>query len=175
MFHFWSTVVVPSNGIVPIKLYVQMHFESSPQSQLQSLVQCRQFGTCYTSTVMPSLWCKYAFIIFPYGMARGASVSVFKPKNYLDFQSWRLCWEDIEACSWLRLWNFSYECVKQYLFKVQVVYAFDVFQWILAAMIEEEVSLFPFESKVFIESCSVGCNCVQPLRLSLFKDTSCLS
>ena len=42
-------------------------------------------------------------------------------------------------------------------------------------MIEEEVSFFPFESKVFMESRSDGCNCVQPLRLSLFKDISCLS
>ena len=56
-----------------------------------------------------------------------------------------------------------------------MVFAFDAFQWILAVMFEEEVSFSPFESKVFIESCSVGCNCVQPLRLSLFKDTSCLS
>ena len=56
-------------------------------------------------------------------------------------------------------------------FKVQVVYVFDAVYVILAAMMEETSSLFPFESKVCVESCNAGWNCVQPSLLSLFKYT----
>jgi hypothetical protein len=52
-----------------------------------------------------------------------------------------------------------------------VVSAFDDFYVILAAMMEETSSLFPFESKVCVESCNTGWNFVQPSFLSLFKYT----